>query len=114
MIQMDRRTRRLLIRAIGGSSEAYRRLGLLFLTGRAGCRDRALARLCLKKSMEMGNVKGYVAYHRAFSKGKKIIDDRSYGDMCREYGRLRPGRRRRELKLYLGLGTKAQRARFGF
>lgn len=52
---MNRRIRNLWIKGLCGSGEAYRRLGVILLTGR-GCRkDCRMARLCLKQSTEMGN-----------------------------------------------------------
>lgn len=102
---MNRRIRNLWVKGLQGSADAYYRLGISFLTGQ-GCRkDRKLARLCLKRSAELGSEDGYLCYHRIFSKGKKVIDDSSYRQMYKEYTREPDQEERRRLREYLSLGT---------
>lgn len=109
---MNQRIRNLWIRGLCGSGEAYRRLGICFLTGR-GCRkDRRLARLCLKQAAELGCEEGYFLYHKLFSSGKRVIDDNSYREMCRAYAAEENQKERRKLQRYLTLGTKKQKARY--
>lgn len=104
MHRINRKIRKLLAKAISGDSRACLELGILFWNGREIGRDRNLARVCLKRSMELGNEKGYFIYHRLFSKGKKIIDDASYQDMLREYTNCRDKREKSKLLKYLRLG----------
>lgn len=82
---MDKRIRNLLVKALRGNKIAYRKLGMLFLQGTICKRDRKLAKLFLDKAIELGDEKSYFLYHREFSKGKKVIDNRSYEEMRRDY-----------------------------
>lgn len=110
---MNQNEKKLWIKALEGSEKAYRKLGLLYLqTGGSG-KDRRLGMLCLKRAMEMGDEKGFLIYHRLFSKGKQVIDDRSYQEMWREYRMAGKGEERKLLKAYLKLGTKKQKRRVG-
>lgn len=108
---MRRRIRDLLVKGMRGGSGAYRELGLRFLRGRGCLRDRELGRLCLKRSMELGDEEAFFLYHRAFSQGKKVIDDHSYAQLCEDYRHAEDGRRRGQLRRYLMLGTKSQKER---
>ena len=101
---MDKKIRNLWIKALKGSSEAYRNLGVLFLQGKECKKDVELARLCLEKAAEMGDEQGYFLYHRVFSKGKKVIDDRSYEEMRRDYRETKDWREKRRLGRYLAVG----------
>lgn len=108
MAQIDKKTRKLLRKFLQGDSEACRKLGIRFWKVRGCKRDRKLAKFFLVKSMDMGNQKAYFTYHRLFSKGKKVIDDKSYEAMCREYNNITDWKRKKELEKYLELGTKRQ------
>lgn len=101
---MEKKVRGLWIKALKGSSAAYRKLGVLFLQGKECKKDRALAKLCLEKAMEMGDERGYFLYHRVFSKGKRVIDDSSYKEMCRDYQETKDRRERKRLERYLAAG----------
>lgn len=101
--------RTLWIKGLRGSGEAYRRLGIIFLTGTCCQKDRTLARLCLKQSAELGSEEGYFLYHNMFSKGKKVIDDASYESMWQAYGKEKNWRKRKRIKRYLELGTNRQK-----
>ena len=48
------------MKALSGSSAAYRKLGCIFIQGKICKKDMLLARLCLDKAAEMGDEKGYV------------------------------------------------------
>lgn len=100
---MDQRIRNLWVRALCGSSAAYRKLGMIFLTGKLCRRDRLLARLCLEKAVEMGDEEGYFLYHKAFSKGDKVIDDQSFAEMCRDYRETGNLREKKRLEKYIVL-----------
>lgn len=107
---MKKKIRKLLKKALRGECEAYRKLGCRFLEGR-GCRkDKQLAKLFLAKSMESGSQKGFLMYHSNFSKGKEVIDDRSYEMIFSEYEESRSVTRKTELKRYLRLGTEKQKS----
>ena len=102
---MDRLTM-LWIQALHGSGK----LGLVFAAG--GIEERTLAKICLERSMELGDEYGFFLYHKLFCKGGQVIDDFSYRTICNEYIRTRSLVKRRQLKPYLELGTKKQRALF--
>lgn len=104
---MEERIRDLWILALEGSDEAYLELGVIFWKGAA--RDKELARLCLDKSAEMGNEEAFCLYHCLFSKGKKVIDDNSYQDLCREFEITEDPAKRKVLEQYLRLGTAGQK-----
>lgn len=98
---MEKRVRNLWVKALRGSSAAYRKLGVLFLQGKVCKRDKTLAKLCLEKAAEMGDETGYFLYHRIFSKRKKVIDDLSYEDMLRDYRETKDWKEKRRLRKYL-------------
>lgn len=98
---MNKKIRNLWVKALKGSGKAYRKLGILFLCGEVCEKDRTLARLCLDKAAEMGDEQGYILYHKVFSKGKKVIDDRSYEEMCRDYREMKEWKEKRRLGRYL-------------
>ncbi|MDO4324424.1 MAG: hypothetical protein Q4E24_00100 [bacterium] len=104
-----RKIRNLWFQALRGSGKAYRRLGILFWTGTMGIRDRSLARLCLMKAAELGDEEGYFLYHWLFSSRKKVIDDRSYQQICQEYEKETNVRKKKQLERYLNLGTPRQK-----
>lgn len=106
---MDKRMQNLWIRALEGSAGAYRKLGICFLRGRRCRKNKRLAGACLRKAAELGDEAGYLLYHRLFSKNKKIIDDRSYAEMCREYRNTDNQKEKKRLARYLSLGTKRQK-----
>lgn len=101
---MEKKIRNLWVKALRGSGAAYRKLGVLFLQGKECKRDKALAKLCLDKAMEMGDERGYFLYHRVFSKGKKVIDELSYEEMRRDYRETKDWGEKRRLKKYLAVG----------
>ncbi|MDO4328914.1 MAG: SEL1-like repeat protein [Lachnospiraceae bacterium] len=107
--RMNRRIRKLWIKGLSGSADAYCRLGILFLNGLGCRRDRKLAGLCLRQAAELGSEEGYLLYHKFFSKGKRIIDNDSYVEIYREYERETDEKKRRKLRKYLNLGTKWQK-----
>ncbi len=106
---MKRSVKILWKRALKGNGAAFRKLGIIFLEGKKCNRDVELARLCIKRSMEMGDQKSFFLYHRLFSKGKQVIDDRSYRDIYFEYGKEKEPTKRKKLKEYLNLGTAHQK-----
>lgn len=106
---MEKKIRNLWIKALRGSSAAYRKLGVMFLQGKGCKRDKALAKLCLDKAAEMGDERGYFLYHRVFSKGKKVIDELSYEEMRRDYRKTKDWEEKRRLKAYLETGTKRKK-----
>lgn len=106
---MDKRMRNLWTRALDGSAGAYRKLGICFLQGRRCRKDKKLAGACLRKAAELGDEAAYLLYHRLFSKNKKIIDDRSYAQMRKEYQNTDNQEKKRMLARYLSLGTKRQK-----
>ncbi len=118
---MDRRMRRLLLKAMEGSGSACRRLGLLFIRPKnlAKCRtgfwnpcpvrDLRLARVFLERSIELGDEKGYIIYHRLFSKGKKVLDDPSYQEIYLDYRKAENRNVQKRLREYLRLGTNRQK-----
>lgn len=105
---MERREKTLWVKAMQGSAKAYRKLGAVYLLHGTDKNDRELARMCLKKAMELGDETGYLLYHRLFSRGKKVIDDSSYEDIREEYQTSREMRKKRKLEGYLYLGTRSQ------
>lgn len=107
--EVNKRMKYLSVKALCGSGKAYRKLGILFWTGKGCERDRILAGLCLKHAAELGDEEGYFLYHRLFSKGKKVIDDRSYEELWDEYEREKDQKKKRRLAGYLKLGTKRQK-----
>lgn len=108
---MNRNIRNLWIKALKGKKEAYRKLGILFLRGEGCPKDRRLAGLCLKKAMEMGDQKSFFLYHGLFSKGKLIIDRKSYEEMYEDYRNETNMKRKRELAGYLKIGKRNRDAR---
>lgn len=106
---MKRKIKLLWKKALKGNSEAYRKLGILFLKNGKSELDLELAKLCLEKSMEIGNQECYFLYHQIFSKGKKVIDDRSYAEIYLDYKEEKNSVKRKELEKYLKLGTVLQR-----
>ena len=108
---MDRNIRNLWIKALKGKKEAYRKLGMMFLRGKGCPPDRKLAQLCLKKAMEMGDQKSFFVYHCLFSKGKLIIDRKSYEEICEDYRNEKNRKRKRELAGYLEIARRSQNAR---
>ncbi len=103
---MDKRIRNLWVRALCGSSVAYRKLGIIFLQGKLCRRDRVLARLCLEKAAEMGDEQGYFLCHKAFSKKEMVIDDQSYAEMCRDYRETKNREEKRRLRKYLDIAVR--------
>lgn len=103
---MEKRIRNLWVKALSGSSAAYRKLGCIFMQGKICKKDLLLARLCLDKAAETGDEKGYLLYHKIFYAKGKIIDDLSYEDMCREYRETKSWRKKRRLKKYLEIAKK--------
>lgn len=101
--ELNKKIRNLWIKALKGSGKAYRELGIIFLKGKTCKRDDQLAKLCLDKAAELGDEQGYLLYHRIFSKNGKVIDDLSYGEMCRDYREAKSWREKRRLKNYLEL-----------
>ena len=95
---MDKRIRNLWVKALKGNRTAYRKLGIMFLQGAVCKRDRELAKLCLDKAIEMGDEKSYFLYHKEFSKKKKVIDDRSYEEMRRDYQNAVGGKDKEKLE----------------
>lgn len=59
--------------------------------------------------MEMGNQESYFLYHKVFSGGKQVIDDRSYRDIYRAYRKEEDPLKKKELADYLCLGTLRQK-----
>ncbi|MFG6331434.1 MAG: hypothetical protein K1W28_06335 [Lachnospiraceae bacterium] len=108
---MERREKRLWIRALCGRKDAYRMLGVRYLKRGTDRRDRKLAKLCLEKAMELGDEIAYLLYHHLFSKGKQVIDDRSYEAFWQQYRKSRSCSERRRLEKYLRLGTDRQKKR---
>lgn len=106
---MKKNIKNLWKKALQGDSDAYRKLGILFLSGKRCGRDWELAGLCLEKSMEMGNQESYFLYHKVFSGGKQVIDDRSYRDIYRAYRKEEDPLKKKELADYLCLGTLRQK-----
>lgn len=109
---MEKTVRNLWAEALKGSGKAYRKLGVIFLQGKRCKKDRELAALCLQKAMKLGDVRGYYLYHMAFSKEKKVIDDVSYEEICRDYHRTWNLKEKIRLFLYLRLGTERQKKLF--
>lgn len=105
---MNRRIKTLWVKALKGDSEAYRRLGMIFLKGRRHRQDHELGALCLRKAMQMGNEKAWFMYHRIFSKGKEVIDSESYAEIYREYKNSKNVFIRKRLCRYLQMGTTQQ------
>lgn len=98
-----------MIEGMQGDGSAYRKLGLLFL-GKKGQRpDVKLAKLCLMKAIEMEDEESFFIYHRIFSQGRQVIDDRCYLQMYREYRQAVGRKEKKRLKRYLLLGTGEQR-----
>lgn len=108
-MEMEKREKNLWIRALQGSAKAYRKLGSVYLLHGTDKNDRELARMCLEKSMELGDETGYLLYHRMFSGGKKVIDDSSYEAIWEEYQSARGMQEKKRLKRYLYLGTRSQK-----
>lgn len=101
MRELNRRIRNLWVQALMGSGAAYRKLGILFLKGKACKKDRKLALLCLDKAAEMGDEQGYLLYHQMFSRRKSIIDAKSYREMYRDYQATKSQKEKKRLKRYL-------------
>lgn len=95
------------IRALKGSRAAYRELGKLYMKGRK--QEQVLAKLCLEKSMDMGDEESLFIYHAYFARGRKVIDDQSYREMLADYRAASDAAQRRRLKRYLRMGTRRQR-----
>lgn len=106
---MNKHMRVLCIKALNGSGEACRKLGIVFLTGKECPKDRQLAKVCLRRGAELGDEEAYFLYHRLFSRGRKVIDDHSYQELWEEYEREGDEKKKRKLKKYLNLGTVKQR-----
>lgn len=109
---MDKKIRSLLVKALKGSSTAYRKLGIIFLQGKVCKRDKLLAKLCLEKAAEMGDEQGYLLYYRSFLKKKGMIDADSYEDMRRDYYETADRKERRRLKRYLDLMAEGHRSEY--
>lgn len=105
---MEKKIRNLWVKALRGSSAAYRKLGVMFLQGKECKRDKALAKLCLDKAMEMGDERGYFLYHRVFSKGKKVIDESSYEEMRRDYRETKDWGGEEEVEKISGCGRREE------
>ena len=103
-----RKFRWFLKRILPGRPQIYRRLGIFFLRPGQYC-DKRLARTFLLEALRKGDEKAYLIYHRHFSRKKKVIDDRSYREIYRDYLRESCKSRRRRLKEYLKLGTRKQK-----
>lgn len=108
---MNIREKTLWIKALHGNAAAYRKLGIVYLTQGRNKRNRELAGLCLKKAMELGDESGYFIYHSLFSRGKQVIDDRSYDAIWEEYRAAKGKQEKRRLGRYLYLGTRRQKRR---
>lgn len=106
---MEKSIRNLWVKALSGSSAAYRKLGCLFMQGRICKKDMLLAKLCLNQAAEMGDEQGYLLYHKFFYTKGKIIDDLSYEDMCKEYRETKSRRKKKWLKKYLEVAKKERR-----
>lgn len=105
--------------ALEGKAEAYRKLGIYYLRGAGGRaiismkkrkRRRRLAYLCLERAAAMGDGQAFYLLHHHFSKGKKVIDDRSYRQIADEYAETKDPDKRKYLQYYLKQGTKQQQA----
>lgn len=103
---LNRKIRNLWVKALRDSGTAYRKLGIVFLEGKICKKDRLLAKLCLDKAAELGDEQGYLLYHREFSKRKKVIDDRSYEEMRRDYRKAKGWKERKRLKRYLEIARQ--------
>ena len=103
------RVKNLLLKALQGSSSAYKKLGYLFLEKSSGNKDRELGRLFLLEAVKMGDEDAYFLYHRIFSRGKQVIDDPSYLQCLKEYQSTKNFCEKQRLKRYLLLGTARQR-----
>lgn len=110
---MKRNIRILWKKALRGDSDAYRELGIMLLLGKGCKRDWELAGLCLEKSMDLGNQESYFLYHKAFSRGKQVIDDASYEEIYCDYLGEKDPVKKKELERYLRLGTERQMKKIG-
>lgn len=110
---MNQKERLFWIKALKGSGKAYRKLGVLYLRAGRGRMDQKLGKLCLEHGIELGDEAAYLIYHRLFSRGKQVIDDRSYAEMWREYRKTGGARKKKRLEAYLKLGTERQKKMTG-
>lgn len=106
---MDKTWKKLWIRALEGDAGSYRKIGILLWQNRQCREDVKLARLCFWKAAELGDEKGFLLYHRIFSKGKKVIDDLSYEKIKQDYKAADHPEEKKRLARYLKLGTRKQR-----
>lgn len=106
---MKKREKTLWMQALQNHADAYRRLGMMYLEKGMFKKNQDLARLCLERSMEMGDEESYFLYHKIFSKGQKVIDDHSYQTMWREYQMGTDEKEKKRLRQYLELGTRKQK-----
>ncbi len=110
---MKRNVRRWWILALEKEeARAYRNLGICYLTGNCVQRDKRVGKACLRKAMEMGDERSFFLYNKWFERGKKVIDDRSYEEMVRDWRRCEDARERRRLERYLQLGTRKQKRKY--
>ncbi len=108
MNKVNGKIRKLLIKALKGNGAAYRKLGIVFLEGKKCKKDRLLAKLCLDKAAEMGDEQGYLLYHREFTRKKKVIDDLSFVEICRDYREAKGRKEKRRLKSYLKIARQGR------
>lgn len=107
---MGRWVRKMWIQALEGDASAYRELGIFYLR-RIGGQDKRLSSLCLEKAAELGDEEAFLLLHRIFSRGKQVLDDKTYQQLWSQYLRTEEERERKRLKRYLVLGTRKQRMR---
>lgn len=110
---MNQKERLFWIKALKGSGKAYRKLGVLYLKAGRDRMDQKLGKLCLEHGIELGDEAAYLIYHRLFSRGKQVIDDRSYEEMWREYRKTGETKEKKRLEAYLKLGTERQKKMTG-
>lgn len=106
---MNHIIRKLCMNALCQDSEALCELGVRLYYGRGCIRDRRLSKFCLNRAAEQGSEKAYFFYHSHFSRGKKVIDDRSYYEMMQTLQTEKRPEEKRRLRRYLSLGTWRQR-----
>ncbi len=103
---------KLWIRALrDNSKKAYRKLAKYYLSGDQ--EEQILGKLCLQKSMELGDEKSFFMYHTLFSKGQQVIEDQDYEAFFCNWQAAEGGKEKKHLQQYLQLGTVEQKKKFG-
>ncbi|MDO5338088.1 MAG: hypothetical protein Q4E89_11665 [Eubacteriales bacterium] len=100
---MKLKEKKLLLQALKGNADAWRKLALLTKNAKEGSVDRELCRFFLNKAIELGDEESYFLYHQLFTEDAAKIDGKSYQDMIKEYQETENQQVKEVLRRYLEL-----------